>query len=67
MKYLGALIFSAIIWPIMISRAETVLFWRKRIHKEEPKDYRKKQYKGMLVFWAIATLAAFVFVIFFLD
>jgi len=66
-KYLAALLFSVVLLPLLMSRTETILFWRKVIYKEEPKEYRKKQYKRLLVFWAIVTVAAFIFVIFFLD
>ena len=68
MKYLGALIFSIILIPILISQTETVLFWRKRIHKhEKPEEMRKKEYKELAIFWAIATVAAFIFVTFFVE
>ena len=40
---------------------------RKWLHNEEPKDKRKKEYKGVLIFWALATIAAFVYVAFFVD
>jgi len=78
MKYLGAVLLSIISLLIAIGRIEGHMPWRtlmqvlpnnekKDWSSTEKKEYRKKEYKGVIIFWAIATLAAFVFVIFFLD
>jgi hypothetical protein len=40
---------------------------KKEWNDSEKKEYRKKEYKGVIIFWAIATIAALIFVIFFLD
>ena len=66
-KYLVALIISLLILPVLISRIETIMFWRRFTNQTVPKDYRKKEYKMLLIFWLIFTIAVFIYYIFFVD
>jgi hypothetical protein len=45
--------------------AEGVLSREKRSSGENPKDYRRKLYKMAFVFYAIATVVALLFVVFY--
>jgi len=77
-KYLFACLLSIISLLIAIGRIEGHMPWRtlmqmlpsndkKEWNDNEKREYRKKEYKGVIIFWAITTVAAIIFVIFFFD
>ena len=56
MKYLGVAGFSIVILIIGVLRTESVLRFRKRLHGENPKEYRKKSYIPAIAVWIIGTV-----------
>jgi hypothetical protein len=67
MKYLGAAVFSIAVLIAWICREEGVLRMRKWLHNEDPKEHRKKEYKGLIIAWVIITIAVFIYVAFFWE
>ena len=67
MKYLGVIFFSTALLVVLLCRREGILRMRKWLHNEDPNEKRKKEYKGILFLWVIATIIALLYVIIFVD
>lgn len=65
MRLIYSLVFSVVILVVLIGRTETILYWRHKIHGEQSKDNRKKNYQEDLIFWAVCTIGIIIFFVFF--
>ncbi len=77
MKYLWTVIAAPVILLVLICRAESRMPWRafmqilpnnesKEWTDDEKRKYRQKEYKGVLIFWAIFTVGTLIYSFFFL-
>ena len=67
MKYFATLAFSVVLLIGFMVRANFMAVLRSFIHKIELEKDKKSQFSGLIIFWAISTIALFVFVIFFFE
>ena len=67
-KYLMALVISAMFFIGMIAPSISINFWHKLLYdKVDTKKQKKKDFKISLVIWSIFTIALFIYVVFFVD
>ena len=60
MKYVIAAGMSIILIVGFIVSLEISLMIREALHREDPKENRKKDYRLMLITWALCTLGIFI-------
>ena len=67
MKYLIAFAFSLVLFLGFTIRANLTAIIRSFLHKTDVEKEKKFQHKGLIIVWGIFTIAAFIFVTFFVQ